>query len=71
MYNNTQGKGLKSTTVMTERHVSTQRNALHLNYVPNIETTLNTVHQLARNGNSNNRDCNVIRFLCWDTLVAL
>lgn len=39
-----------------EKHVCTQRNALQLNYVPNIETTLTTAHWFGRNGNSNNRN---------------
>jgi hypothetical protein len=43
---------------MPQRQVCIRREALHPHTVPNVKTTLTTVHWLGRNGTSNNRDSN-------------
>jgi hypothetical protein len=43
---------------MLERRLCTQRQALNLNLLPNIETILFTAHWLGRNGTLNSRDPN-------------
>jgi hypothetical protein len=53
-----QQEQLQRSTVMPERHVSLQRYTLQKSSVPNLQTSLTTVHQKGQNRTLNNQNPN-------------